>query len=63
MDDLFTRLDKDGNGVLQADDFDQQQFGQATGLGMSQWNNLRRRADIDGDGCITRREFTQAILM
>jgi len=63
IDDLFTRLDTDGNGVLSANDFQQQQFGEASGLGMAQWTELKKRADIDSDGCITRSEFTAAILM
>ena len=49
--------------MLSANDFQQQQFGEASGLGMAQWTELKKRADIDSDGCITRSEFTAAILM
>ena len=49
--------------MLNSNDFQQQQFGAATGLGLSKWEALLKRADFDSDNCITRAEFTQAVLM
>jgi len=54
----FARLDRNGDGVL--DDADSRQGGNATDRGQRAAAAVRGRIDANGDGKITKEEFTNA---